>query len=380
MLILFRKRFLPLPFEYNLGMGDRRAPETLGIVEQFGKKELEIIFDHEGSIWFDNEEFGKIIQITSTSINRTFMSNFKLKYQTVVGNLKLVCDKSVIISIENKPAKCLELLATWYENVMEYMPFLIITKFLPDSVLNVISSNENSFIEKHPDSWYSIMSPTKLQSSAFTKAILELYVSCLEQNIQLEVDNNVSSNVEIIDSFKKRWAGFGPREWELPGYESTFYLLDELNKFFKGLSLNDAKNKLLKLNEIERNTSAKQLQSLEALKSESNNFVETEELLSFLWLMQEISEAENQVFRSSFYFGALPLLRVISNYFCEQGKIEFKEDILFLFATEIINHKDFDFAEILEKRKKIFWNIINEENREISKQRLKQILDENYTR
>ncbi len=43
-------------------------------------------------------------------------------------------------------------------------------------------------------------------------------------------------------------------------------------------------------------------------------------------------------------------------------------------------HKDFDFAEILEKRKKIFWNIINEENREISKQRLKQILDENYTR
>jgi hypothetical protein len=381
MLKMFRKRFLPLPFQYYLGMvGDKKAPQALGIEEQFGKDELLVIFDEEGSIWVDDEEFGKIIQLSSSLITENFINDVIMRYENVVLILSKVCQEAAKVSNETNLVECLELFLKWFNAVINYGPFLMITKFLPDSTLNLFKSKETGFIEEHPEIWRSIVSPLKSKSVEFTKSILNFYIFCLEQNIDFETTNLTIPVLEVIENFKKTWRGFGPREWELPGYESTSYLLSELRKYFLGLSLHEARKKLGVIEDMEIQNNIMFSSSLNKLKSLSKNYPETQVILSFLWYLQEILEAENQIYRGSFYFGVLPLLRAIGNFLCKDNNISHKEDILFLFPPEILAYSQYDLDKLAEKRKEIYWRVVTEEEKGILPSRLEVIMDGDYKR
>lgn len=244
MLKIFRKYMLPLPFQYYLGMvGDRKVPQALGIEKQFGKNELLVTFDEEGSVWVDDEDMIKISQVSSTFVvkEKDFTNKVMIRHKEALRALSGVC-KDVAELDKGEAAKCFRILANWHDAVIQFMPFLMVTKFLPDVVLRVIESKEAEFINSYPKLWDSIISPSKSKSLEFMESMLQLHKFCLEQDIDFNnIENLTIPAIKAVKDFKEEWGGFGPREWELPGYESTTYLLNCLNKFFGEFSLNDVK-------------------------------------------------------------------------------------------------------------------------------------------
>jgi hypothetical protein len=381
MLIVLRKRFLPFPLQYHLGqVANKKVPQTLEIEKEFGKKELLVTFNEEGSWLIDDEELERFTQLLPTVITKEFAKKVMAKHENTVALLSKVCKEAIQVSNKMRLQECLEVFARWYDAVIEYVPFLVITKFLPDAVLNVIESKETVFISKHPDLWNSLISPPKSKSLEFTKSLLKLYIFCLEQKVDFEKCDLIPPVDEMVKRFKEIWAGFGPREWELPGYESTSYLFKELRKNFSALSLYEAKAKLEEIENMEAQTNAIFAHSLEKLKNMSKNYTETSTLLSFLWYLQEMLETESQIYRRSFYFGALPILRVISSFLYERKEISRKEDILFLFPPEILGYLRNDLRKLIEKRKETYWKVITEEKKGVSPQRLEVLIDGDYQR
>jgi predicted RNA-binding protein len=157
-------------------------------------------------------------------------------------------------------------------------------------------------------------------------------------------------------------------------------LFKELRKNFSALSLYEAKAKLEEIENMEAQTNAIFAHSLEKLKNMSKNYTETSTLLSFLWYLQEMLETESQIYRRSFYFGALPILRVISSFLYERKEISRKEDILFLFPPEILGYLRNDLRKLIEKRKETYWKVITEEKKGVSPQRLEVLIDGDYQR
>jgi hypothetical protein len=379
MLTLYRKHMLPLRFQNS---DDGHAfPSVFGIEKQFGKKTLATHYDSEGSLWLDLEEVRIIDGILASSLKKDgeFIGKLMTSHRMVVKDLREI--SSYAFSMNGKPegsAELFDILSKWHERVLTFYPFLVLTKFFPETVYNLIKAHEKNFVNRYPELWNKFTLPQSVRSLEYVDVMLGLYVYLRERKPNFSFENKMDGDTfEAIEAFKINWGGFGPREWDLPGSESTNYIITKLREMFDDLSLAEAKRMLKERKEATRLKAQTKLLATKELKKTSPDFARTMNLMKFLWDLQEMTEQETEIYRGSFYFGILPVLRQTSTFLKTRGKIAENQDILFLTVPEILRYESLNRDET-ERRKQTYWRIINEARKGVSRNRLEVIINGNY--
>jgi hypothetical protein len=311
----YRRHLLGLPLQRSLFRGVRRTGAILQKAGIFPENRVDVRLDEGGNLFLERSSLERLKADLPAQLTVENLRVLELARRAACSWLTEATGRASQLNAELDPCGAKTLLAEIGTGVAEFVPYGILTKFIPDALLQTLASLGNSGPPAFP-----VDSP----GAALTKALLNLAQKCSvcgypPYRLAGDWPEVAPEAAALVRDFCCRHQGFGPLPWEAPGYEDPEFVVRACRGAFGQVDLEELQGRL-----------ANAFPRRDAVSSPSSPLVHALRQALAFWL--DFLERETWYVRRAFYMGILPALRRL----CQASDRRLlPEDMLFLEIQEI---------------------------------------------
>jgi len=324
----YRRRLIGLPIQRSVFADIDRAPSLIGLTGVLPGDKLGAWLNDEGDLFLDRGDVDRLSTALSERISEQFLAGMERSIRSACHTLRITTDKCHATAANATPEEARRLLGQLQQALTAFVPFGIMSKFVPDILYKAFASTPSAGIPTLPDE-----SP----GAALTREAFALFGDCTDagfppDRLLAEWPGVPSTINDRIFDFCDAHAGFGPLPWEAPGYEDPRYVFGVLQANFGGC---DRGAMLLRFSD--RVATTRNHEDAASASSELTPLRRALRRVIITWM--EFLERETWYVRRAFYVAMLPLLvRLLPEYEKKSTTI-LAEDTLFMELEDLISGK-----------------------------------------
>jgi hypothetical protein len=334
----YRRHIVGLPLQRSLFGLAARVAGTIGFPSLSSQSDFPARIDENGDLFLDRSRVAAISKALFSWFTVEALGRMHSTHAAACNGLMEASENAALVRTlgDSKSIKLAEDLANRMALVLAYG---VLSKFVPDVLLRVLSESGDSEPPPFPDK--SAGAELMQQTFALHQACCALDYS--PRRLQEEWPRVPPEVFELVNAFCHQQTGFGRLAWDSPGYEDPDFVIRLLHSAFDEI---DAQLLRQRLSLAKRGG---------ATRSAASRGTKIEALRRVLGFWLDFLERETWYVRRAFYIGMIPLLRRIAE---EQRRRmpEFQPaDLLFLEIDELTAGA-FDLAVIQKRQKRYLAN------------------------
>ncbi len=332
----YRRQIVGLPLQRSIFDGIADGPRLIGVEDVVPGGRMTAWLDDEGDLFIDPSHMDLMRAALRERVASPFLETVERAHQTACETLTSASERCAAAPSTLTEAELRVLLGDLGASLVSFVPYGILSKFVPDELFGALQARVSGAVPPFPD---------QSAGAALSHQLARLYLSCRSRDYSAERlmqewphihDRAVANQVR---DFCRQQVGNGPLVWEAAGYERPQYVFSMMRTAFGSADPGELESKL--------NRSARSSKAIPAEAVESRETGDLRRVLGF-WL--DFLERQTWCVRRAFYVGARPVLQALA---AAQGRCQglSAADLLFFSFDELREAKeDINIAETRRQR------------------------------
>ncbi len=314
---LYRPRLVGLPLQRSLFREIGHCPALLGLRGVLPGDRLAARVDDAGDLYLDRAEVDRLASALVERATPALVAEMAGRLGAACAELMAQVERAAALPTGAESDRVRTQLADLGAAIAGLLPYGILSKFIPDTLLRILESNGDRGGPPFP---------ARSPGATLTLKTLSLARDCAGRGwsasrLAAEWPDVPSEVRGLVADFCREQTGWGPLAWDAPGYEDPLYLFGVLG----GIGTDTVSEALLR--RLEPVTAAAAPMSGPDLPSAVRAALT-------VWL--EFLELETWYVRRAFYLGLLPLLHRLLPWYGRLEPMLTADDLLFFTLDELV--------------------------------------------
>ena len=314
--IPYRRRLVRLPLQRSLFTRLEGAAVLLGLADSLPGGRFGAWLDKCGDLFLDRSHVEQLAKSLRGRLTPEQIEASEQAHRDCCASLVAATDRAERLASSADAAELRGLAGELGDRVAAIIPYAILSKFVPDALCQALAAAGEALPPPFP---------RPSLGAELVESSLELHRACLAlgfppRRLDAEWPAVPPEVASIVRRFCRDHVGFGPLQWEAPGYEDPRYVFGMLRAAL-GDSARDGE---------ERRTRVDENGTRAADGTEESSA--TRAYLAF-WL--DFLERETWYVRRAFHRGMIPILRRLAAVQRSAREAVGAEDLLFLEIGEL---------------------------------------------
>ena len=324
----FRRHLVGLPLQRSVFTNIDRAPTLVDLTGVLPDDRLGAWLNDAGDLFLDVAHVGQLASAIPDRISPAWLHHMACSLESACRGVGLTTELCRTRARDADASEARQLIADLGASVRTLVPFAILSKFVPDALYRAAASSGDASVPALPHD-----SPgTMLTRESF--ALFEACGACGFPPDRLLAEwPAVPADIgDRVRTFCEGHAGFGPLQWEAPGFEDPRYVFTVLQAVFAESDGEQVRHRL--------RGGAPRRAPAEATPSPSGHgarwpasTMKTLRRVTVMWM--EFLERETWYVRRAFHVGFLPLVHRLATEFAMWDVDMTADDVLFLGLDEL---------------------------------------------